>query len=221
VTVIKICGLLEVEHALVAAKAGADYVGLVFAEGKHKITPEKALEIVKAVKALEHSPQAVGVFAGFPAAEVNRIAAYCSLDRVQLSGNEDLDYCISIEKPITEVFHVTTGTRADQLIAVMSEGLKILKDRDVIFMLDTKVGDASGGTGKTFDWSVAGEVARRFPIIVAGGLNPDNVGDLLRQAHPWGVDVSSGVETGGRKDLTKIRGFIEVVRKYDAQGGSQ
>jgi phosphoribosylanthranilate isomerase len=90
-----------------------------------------------------------------------------------------------------------------------------MKGKEFIILLDTKVGNLSGGTGQRFDWRVARQVAAGFPVMVAGGLTPDNVSDLVREVRPWGVDVSSGVETNGRKVDAKIAAFIEAVKKAD------
>jgi phosphoribosylanthranilate isomerase len=218
VTKVKICGLSEIEHALVAAEAGADFVGVVFAEGRRKVSPERAQEISKVVRTLKNQPQVVGVFANHPAAEVNPIAQYCNLDRVQLSGDEAWQFCLRIERPITKTMHVSPATTAEQLIAEIEKGRRLMKGKDFIILLDTRVGNLSGGTGRRFDWQVAKEVAARFPVMVAGGLDPDNVSELVRLVRPWGVDVSGGVETGGRKDPAKITAFVESVRNADARG---
>ena len=214
-TRVKICGLSEPEHALVAAEAGADFVGLVFADGRRKISPDDARGISRTVKILERRPQVVGVFVGHPTSEVNHIAEYCGLDRVQLSGGESWQSCLEIERPITKTVHVSPDTRADEVLAEIQEGRRLVGDADVVILLDTKVGNASGGTGQPFNWLVAKEIAARYPVMVAGGLDPDNVSRLVRFVRPWGVDVSSGVETNGRKDPDRIRAFIEQVRKAD------
>jgi phosphoribosylanthranilate isomerase len=217
VTRVKICGLTEVEHALAAAEAGADFIGLVFAESRRRIAPERAIEIVRSIRRLQHGPETVGVFAGMPVAEVNRIASLCGLDRVQLSGGETGDYCLKVDRPLASVFHVAPETTTLQLMAHISEGQRILRGRDVIFMLDTKAGQAMGGTGMTFDWTVTREVSRVLPVIIAGGLHPDNVGEVVEVAHPWGVDVSTGVETNGKKDVARIRAFIDAVKAADSR----
>ena len=216
-TLVKICGLSEVEDALGAAEAGADFVGMVFAESRRKVRPERALEMVSAVKNSKRSPQTVGVFAGFSPEEVNTIAEYCGLHRVQLSGGEPWHYCQQVSRPLTKSLHISTETKTEELLNAMEEGTRFLKGRDIIFLLDTKVGNASGGTGKTFDWNVAKEVAVRFPVMIAGGLDPNNVTTLIREIHPWAVDVSSGVETAGRKDTSKIGRFIAAVKGIDAE----
>ncbi len=164
-------------------------------------------------------PITVGVFAGFSPAEVNRITAYCGLDRAQLSGGEPWEYCLGVNGPMTKSLHVSAETTVAELLAAIEEGTRILKKKDTIFLLDTRVGSASGGTGKTFDWNLAKAVAARFPVMVAGGLDPNNVTGLIKEAHPWAVDVSSGVETGGKKDPARIGTFIAAVRRIDAEQG--
>jgi phosphoribosylanthranilate isomerase len=212
VTRIKICGLRDAANALVAANAGADYLGLIFAESRRRVTPEEALSIVQGVRALPHPPEIVGVFAGWPAAEVNNTARACRLDRVQLSGGESYDYCREIDFPLFKVIHVPEGAPAAAIIAEITQGYRLMPGREITFLLDTASGTAPGGTGITFDWRIAKEVADHFRVIIAGGLTLENVGELVREVHPFGVDVSSGVETGYRKDPGKILDFIKAVR---------
>ncbi len=216
-TMIKICGLMEVEHALVAAEAGADFVGVVFADGRRKVTLEKAREIATAVHALKAPPHVVGVFAGQPAAEVNHIADFCGLDRVQLAGGEPWSFYLDITRPINKTIHVGPETDIDGVLAEIAAGQTVMAGRDLIVLLDTKVGAASGGTGRRFDWAIARAVARRYPVLVAGGLDPQNVVKLVEEVRPWGVDVSSGVETNDRKDPARIKAFIEAVRKAEVR----
>ena len=211
-TRVKICGISEIEHALAAAGLGADFVGIMFAPSRRQVSADRAVEISEAVRALADPPEVVGVFVNLPAEEVNRIADYCRLDRVQLSGDEDWQYCLEIEKPVTKVVHITEGKPASKVVREIEEGLELASGKDVLCQLDTQVGDAYGGTGQTFNWELAKEAAARFPVIVAGGLTPENVGRLIREVKPWGVDVSSGVETGGRKDIDKIRDFIKKAK---------
>lgn len=214
-TRIKICGLSRVEDAIAAA--AADFIGLVFTPGRRQVSPDKGRQLAKAIRRFSPAPEVVGVFVNSPVDEVNRTAAYCLLDRVQLSGNEDGDYCRRIERPIIKVVHVAAGTKADHILGELEALRRLGLENETIYMLDTKTGAAFGGSGRAFDWRLAAAAAARFPIVIAGGLSPDNIGQLIRQVRPWAVDVSSGVETDGHKDAAKIINFIEAVRNADRE----
>lgn len=209
-TRIKICGIREELHALAAAEAGADFIGLVFAPSPRRVTIEQAKKIASAVKEA-HKMQVVGVFVNIPDYVVNRIAGHCHLDWVQLSGDESWEYCAGIDRPVIKVVRVD-GQR-DAFIEI-ANGAKLLRQK-YMFLLDSQVKDKYGGTGKTIDWTLAREVAARFPVILAGGLTPENVTEAVKMVKPWGVDVSSGVETDGVKDIAKIKAFIGAVRRAD------
>ena len=214
-TRLKICGLSQVEHALAAAGAGADFLGLVFARSRRQVSPEQALPLVAAVHALNPHPALVGVFANAALEEVNRIADYCQRDWVQLSGDESGHYCRQIKRPIIKVIHVTGNKTTAQITAEIETVYKLNLKHDLICMLDTGAGNVYGGTGETFDWQLARQIAASFPVSIAGGLTPRNVGQLVQQVQPWGVDISTGVETDGQKDSLKIREFIRTVRQAE------
>ncbi len=210
----KICGITNGEHALTAAIAGADFIGLVLAPSRRQITLEEAVPLAMAIHSVNPHPEVVGVFVNFERNAVNRIADALQLDWVQLSGTETWEYCRDISRPVIKVIHVA-GQKSTDIIATIEAGSKILGDKKFLCLLDTSKQDFYGGTGETFDWQVAKEVAARYKIIVAGGLTQDNVGRLIEEVHPWGVDVSSGIETNGQKDTAKINAFIQAVRKAD------
>lgn len=216
---IKICGLSEVEHALFAAEAGADFLGLVFAPSQRQVSLEKALSLVEAVHSLSPRPQMVGIFVNLPAPEVNRIANNCCLDWAQLSGDETWQYCQQVERPIIKAIHIPRGRPAREVIDEITTGQKIMLNHEFVCLLDAQSVGAYGGTGQAFDWQLAREVSVRFPVIIAGGLSSANVGQVIREVQPWGVDVSTGVETNGRKDAAKIRAFIEAVRRTEKEAG--
>lgn len=210
---IKICGITQVEHAIAVAEAGADLIGLVFAKSKRQIDEEKALQITSAILTHRKRPFIAGVFVNMPIPEVNRIAGCCRLDYVQLSGNENWDYCREIEFPVIKVIHINDGCNAGQVIEEIEAGYQAALKYKTVLLLDTAKGSHFGGTGQTFDWNLAKEVTSKYPVIIAGGLSLDNVGQLIKSIRPWGVDVSTGVETNGVKDIEKIRSFIDTVRK--------
>jgi phosphoribosylanthranilate isomerase len=214
-TRVKICGIKDKDHALATVEAGADFIGLVFAPSQRQVTPAEACEIASAVKKSNGTAEVVGVFVNATASEVNRIADFCDLDRVQLSGDESWEYCRQIIKPVIKTIRIGQQS-PEELYAELSAGAKLLSTGRFITLLDSQVRGKYGGTGLTFDWKLAQQIAKRFPVIIAGGLNPENVAQVIHIVSPWGVDVSSGVEVRGVKKIAKIKAFIEAVRKADA-----
>ena len=219
---IKICGLREPAHARAAVDAGADFLGVMFAESSRQVSVEGArvirallgprLEIddstaaaVARVRDRAGQPLLVGVFAGQTAEEINRIAAAADLDLVQLSGGEPAALAAELTRPALRALHVGAETDAAALLAEAQQ------PPATITMLDTQT-DRHGGSGIPFDWDVARDVAAQRPLMLAGGLTPANVAEAVGQVRPWAVDVSSGVETDGRKDAAKIVAFIHAAR---------
>lgn len=212
-TVIKICGLTSVEDAVETARLNVQIIGLVFAESRRHVSPQQAAGICAAVKKLPVRPAIAGVFVNEEPQTVNETVRLCGLDVVQLSGNESRDYCCHIDAPVIKAIHVSPSSRSADIVRKIrgdaQDGLK------VIFLLDTGDAEKYGGTGKSFDRDIAREIAASSPVIIAGGLDPLNVSGMVEYVRPMGVDVSSGVETGGRKDINKIRAFVEAVRSVD------
>ena len=212
-TRVKICGIRSEEHALAAAAAGADFIGLVFAPSPRRVSPARAQQVIAAFKQNKAPAAVVGVFVNSPAATVNHIAETCGLDWVQLSGDESWWFCREMARPVIKV--VRPGTLIVEEIAVNA---RILNGREHLLLVDAAAPGHYGGTGLTFDWNLAVPIARQFRVILAGGLTPDNVADAVKTVRPWGVDVSSGVETRGVKDMAKIEKFIKAVREADRLG---
>jgi len=210
-TRVKICGIRDKNHALAAVEAGADFIGLVFAPSKRQVTPNQACEIVSAVKKSSDATKVVGVFVNAPASQVNEIADFCALDCVQLSGDESWEYCREIIEPIIKAIRIGQQS-PEELCAELSAGGELLPAQRFITLLDSQVEGKYGGTGESFNWNLAQQVAEKFPVIIAGGLDPKNVARLIETVRPWGVDVSSGVESNGLKDASKIRAFVKAVR---------
>ena len=213
-TKVKVCGISEVVHALAAAEAGADFIGVVLAPSRREVTPQRAKEIALSVKSHGPSPSVVGVFVNAAPAEVNQVADYCGLDLVQLSGDEPWEYFSHVQRPFIKAIRVPMGAVAEEVLADISLGRELLA-RDFLVLLDSHVVGSYGGTGQAFDWGLAGQVADKVPVVIAGGLSADNVGQAIEVARPWGVDVSSGVESDGVKDAAKIREFVLAARLAD------
>ena len=160
-------------------------------------------------------PLLVGVFVNQPVEEVRRIAVACGLDYVQLHGDESPDYCRSLGLPFIKAFRVAAKDGEEDIARRMEAYLAVYPE--AIFLLDAHVEGIYGGTGRSWDWGRAARLALRHPVLAAGGLTPENVAGAVQAIYPWGVDVSSGVETDGMKDVAKIKAFIEAVRNA---GGS-
>ncbi len=210
-TRVKICGIQEPEHALLAAQAGADFIGLVFYPPVSRyVPPAQARRIADAIHALgEDRPQLVGVFVNQTIEAMDTTAEFCGLDLIQLSGDEPWDLCRALSIPTVKALRVRPGTCVDD---VMDELDRELPAHHGLCLMESRVEGRYGGTGHRMDWTIAAAAARRHPFFLSGGLDPENVAGAVAQVRPWGVDVSSGVETDGCKDAEKIEAFIRAVR---------
>ncbi|MBM3925333.1 MAG: phosphoribosylanthranilate isomerase [SAR202 cluster bacterium] len=222
---VKVCGLMRPEDAVVAAQAGADFLGIVFVPGRRRrVTTQQARAIVDAVRTTGPNPthKIVGLFADQPLEEINRTINEAGLDMAQLCGKESLDYCGKVEAGIIKVFHVPAGIDIGPAAHALSEKISPYIKAGHTVTLDRLVEGLQGGTGEAFDWVIAARVAdlgHRF--ILAGGLTPSNVSQAIAAVHPWGVDVSSGIETNGVKDTTKIKSFIAEARRASVAAGKK
>ncbi|MBN1151692.1 MAG: phosphoribosylanthranilate isomerase [Dehalococcoidia bacterium] len=214
---VKICGIQEEAHVIAAAGGGADFVGFVFAASRRQVTSQRVERLRSALDDLPSRPLAVGVFVDESADVVNDIAERCRLDLVQLSGSEPADYCGKIKRPVIKTVHVAHGETAVSVERRIDELARARTVVPMTFLLDTGGTTARGGTGMRFDWQVAADVSRRHPVLVAGGLDPQNVARLISDVHPYGVDVSSGVECDGRKDSLLIQAFVKAVRRAEQE----
>jgi len=198
---IKICGITNLEDALMAVEAGADALGFVLFRGSPRyIPPEQAAAIIHR---LPPFVQTVGLFVNEELATVNEVADQCGLDLVQLHGEETPDYCAAVRRRIIKAFRVKDASSLDE----------ITNYRVAACLLDAWSPAAHGGTGTTFNWEIAARAAASHCIILAGGLSPENVAVAVATVRPYAVDVSSGVESApGKKDAGQVSRFIRATR---------
>jgi phosphoribosylanthranilate isomerase len=154
-------------------------------------------------------PLTVGVFADQPIEAVNEMAEEAGVDLVQLSGDESWEDCLLVTRQVIQIVHVSPLDSPSDPFEAVQPGFAIALG------LDSAHGPYRGGSGRPFDWEVARRVADRIPIMLMGGLNPENVAQAIEAVEPWIVDVSSGTETDGVKDHDRVRAFTEAVRQAD------
>jgi len=197
---VKICGIQTKEAAKVATEQQANMIGFVFTPSKRRITPNKAAVIANEVPP---SVKKVGVFVNESLSNIKFIAKHVGLDIIQLHGDEPVSFAKEVPYPIIKAFSI------DQV------------NNDTVnqypcdyYLIDSPPSTYRGGTGETFQWERINELkVDKSKLIIAGGLSIDNVEQAIKTAIPAGVDVSSGVETDGIKDLTKIKQFIELAKQ--------
>ena len=205
---IKICGITRYEDAKVAAGLGVDALGFIFfPKSPRYISPEAAAVIIKQ---LPPFVSRVGVFVDEEIDKVITIARTTGIDTIQLHGTESPRYCLRLPLPVIKAFSIDTGT-----------DLTLLEQYDVAgFLLDTWAAGRRGGTGKTFDWSVARAATAKYQrVILAGGINPQNIEEAVSTVLPYGIDINSGVEIKpGIKNPRKIRDAVQIVRAWERGG---
>ena len=196
-TLVKICGITNIDDGLTAVESGADALGFVFAESVRNILPEKAREIVRRLPPFITT---VGVFMDQKIDYVNEVTDYVGIDVIQLHGEESPEYCQKIGRRIIKRIKIDTHDTSETLLGKMK-----------IYSASAFLLDPGAGTGRTFDWRKASGID--LPIIIAGGLTPENVRGVVQLLKPYGVDVSSGVEKSpGKKDGEKVAKFIREIR---------
>ena len=221
-TKFKICGLRNAESALIAAESGADFLGFAFVPGvRRQLTLGQGRSIIAEYRHRRGrgGPRLVGLFADQPVERVNHVVAECGLDLAQLCGDETPDYWRRIAVPVIRQVKVRDDGSLARVIAETEERVREVTSEGQTALLDRYEKGALGGTGVTFDWRVARELASGHDFLLAGGLSPDSAATAIAEVGPWGVDVSSGIETGGVKDLRKIEAFARAVREADARAG--
>ena len=204
-TRVKVCGITRPEDARAAAAAGASAIGMIFWPGSPRaVTASTAREIVAG---LPVGVPAIGVFVNQPEEEINAAIQEAGLFGVQLHGDEPLEIIPRIRRPVIRAMTIEQASAMDEVPA------------GVTVLLDAADPRRRGGTGITIDWTAAAALARKRPIVLAGGLTPENVGEAIAIVKPYAVDVSSGVESApGIKDHARIAAFLDAVRRADQQG---
>ena len=202
-TKIKICGIKTLPDALAAIDAGADYLGFNFyPKSARFVEIDVCAEITSVLKQEYPEIKLVGVFVNSSVDEINHVLETCSLDLAQLHGDETPEMLNALDGKAFKAFrgvpHSIAGFEREQPPAML---------------VDAAVKGAYGGTGVTADWSSAAGLAKRYLMLLAGGLTPENVAEAVRQVKPWGVDVASGVESApGEKDADKTKAFVKAVQ---------
>ena len=203
---IKICGITNLEDARAAIEAGADLLGFNFyRKSARYIEPATARSIVAQVRSGARRSQVIGVFVNSSAYEVQSIMREVDLDRAQLHGDESI-------KLVTQV-QGFKALRPQSLEEAENQAKAYAVEGEPALLIDAYRQGEYGGTGQVGDWSLAARIAQQQPILLAGGLTPENVAEAIRQVQPWGVDVASGVESApGKKDVEKMRAFVAQAK---------
>ena len=218
-THVKICGFRSAGPLLAAVDAGADAVGLVFVPSARRcMTADEARAVLDETRASGRTlPPIVGLFADQPLDEVRQTVETVGLDAVQLCGSEGVEYASQLGVPVYKVISIDAETP----VSAQMPRIMVLQQRHALaghrIVLDAQAPGEYGGTGRQFDWDLAADFAGAFEMSLAGGLSPENVQEAVERVRPWGVDVSSGVETDGEKEPARVRAFVEAVRAVDAR----
>jgi phosphoribosylanthranilate isomerase len=205
-TKIKICGIKTLNDALAAIEAGADYLGFNFYPKSVRFIEKHACaEITSVLKKEYPQIKLVGVFVNSSVEEVKVILNTCSLDLAQLHGDEMPEMVSALDGKAFKAFRGTP-----QNIDGFARG-----DTPAL-LVDASVKGLYGGSGVTADWNGAAELAKKYPLLLAGGLTPENVAEAVSRVKPWGVDVASGVESApGEKDPNKMKAFVQVIKRLE------
>ena len=204
-TEIKICGMTNIEDACFVAESGVDALGFIFyPKSPRYVQPEKARDIIRK---LPPEVAKIGVFVNHDTQGIKEIMEYCGLDFIQLHGNESPEYCRHFPE---SVIIKAMSPRTEEDLNIMEEY------RARAILVDTYAPGKHGGTGKVSNWELAVKIRKMRPLILSGGLNPDNIEDAMKKVSPHAVDINSGVEKmPGKKDHGLIKRIINLVRQGD------
>ena len=209
-TKIKICGIKTVDDALAAVDAGADLIGFNFyPKSPRYVEVGHCRGIMSTVRKYGHV-KFVGVFVNATVAEINATMETCGLSLAQLHGDETPEMMNELDGKAFKAFRgISTDFETDK---------RIRTDGAPAFLIDAAVKGLYGGSGVTADWNEVTKLAKKYPLLLAGGLTPENVAEAVRRVKPWGVDVASGVESApGEKDPSKMKAFVQAVRDGQSQ----
>lgn len=205
-TLVKVCGITRLEDARVAVEAGADLLGFVLADSPRRVSPEGAARILAALP----GARGVAVLVEPTPAQALELARRAGASRVQLHGVDASTW--PADFPIPAIFAVGVGDSAPDASPAA--------DPRSWLLCDARQAGRWGGTGRSFDWARVAHLARAWPVLLAGGLSAENVGQAMAAARPFGVDASSRLELGpGVKDADRVRAFVTAVRRADEEGG--
>jgi len=212
-SVIKICGLRELAHAVTAVEAGADLIGFIFAPARRQVSAPVARACIEAARQAANGRDvlSVGVFVDADPEQMSAIAEEAGLDALQLHGQESPESLTALSIPAIKALRPRPGEDSQHVAAVVA-GYQAAVRPPVAFLVDGFSPTTLGGSGHSADWRLAAAVSATSPMFLGGGLDAGNVGGAIRAVRPLGVDVSSGVETEGSKDPEKIEAFIAAAR---------
>lgn len=207
-TCVKICGIKTLKDALAAIEAGAYYLGFNFySQGTRFVELETCARITASLKRDHPNIKLVGVFVNSPVDEVRKFLETCRLDLAQLHGDETPEVFAQLARRAYKAFR-----------GIPTEVTGYERPGAPALLVDAAVKGVYGGSGVIADWEAAAKLAQRYPLLLAGGLTPENVAEAVRRVKPWGVDVASGVEASpGVKDETKMRAFVNAVKQTQTQ----
>ena len=209
---VKICGVRDVKSALVCESSSADFIGLNFVPNVHrKVDISSAIEISNSINTIKK----VGVFADQPIEHVVSIINQCDLDYAQLSGNENLEYCMQIGFPVIKSIKIDFNSNIRTIKETIFPQIDNLIHNKIIPLVESYVPGSYGGTGTEISIDLAKQIAENFDIILAGGLTPLNVKNMVDYIKPWGVDVASGVESEEKQTTNQIIEFISNAKNGD------